>query len=127
MKEEDFIRRKCGNRDPFKAPEGYFGQFTARLMEQLPEKDSGCAMQPHRTRRLLRLTFIRYAAAAAVCGAIAFGTSRLAIRHNSMERNVTGTTYAAAPTGTDDVYIEDALDYAMVSNNEIALYLTEAY
>ena len=127
MKEEDFIRRKCGNRDPFKVPEGYFEQFTARLMEQLPEKDSPGSMQPRRYGRQLRLTFIRYAVAAAVvCGIIAFDTLRLTNRHSNAEGNAVAT-YTPDPADTDDAYIEDALDYAMVSNNEIALYLTEAY
>ena len=28
---------------------------------------------------------------------------------------------------TEDIYMDDVLDYAMVSNHEIALYLTDVY
>ncbi len=40
MKEEDFIRQQAGKENPFKAPEGYFEDFTARLMQQLPEREA---------------------------------------------------------------------------------------
>ena len=39
MNEEQDIIRKCGKRNPFQVPEGYFEDFTQRLMDQLPEQE----------------------------------------------------------------------------------------
>ena len=38
MREEDILKEKYGTENPFKVPEGYFEQFTANLMNQLPEQ-----------------------------------------------------------------------------------------
>lgn len=40
MKEEKNLLEKCGKKNPFTVPEGYFESFTDKLMEQLPEKES---------------------------------------------------------------------------------------
>ena len=37
MKEEDELLRKCGTKNPFTVPEGYFENFSKELMEKLPE------------------------------------------------------------------------------------------
>ena len=39
MKEEDELLRKCGTKNPFTVPEGYFENFSKELMEKLPEKE----------------------------------------------------------------------------------------
>lgn len=121
MKEEDFIRKKCGSKDPFRVPEGYFEHFTADLMGKLPEKEN------RRTAsRLFRLTRVaEYAAAAVVCGLIFTGAWHFAHHARQEEASVCHTaTGSPHEEGTD---IEDYLDYAMISNQEIAQYLTEAY
>ncbi len=38
MKEEDELLRKCGTKNPFTVPKGYFENFSKELMEKLPEK-----------------------------------------------------------------------------------------
>ena len=35
MKEEDELLRKCGTKNPFTVPEGYFENFSKELMEKL--------------------------------------------------------------------------------------------
>ena len=40
MKEENELRKKYGNQNPFTVPEGYFENFAQKVMEQLPEKES---------------------------------------------------------------------------------------
>lgn len=123
MKEEDFIRNKCGTGNPFKVPEGYFEQFTAQLMSQLPEKDA----RPDPAIPLCRTRYwrmARYAAAAAICGMAFLGTYYLRIAHSAQESR---TAYQATDATSEKVYMDDVLDFAMVSNHEIALYLTDAY
>ena len=39
MKEEDELLRKCGTKNPFTVPEGYFENFSKELMDKLPEKE----------------------------------------------------------------------------------------
>ena len=34
MKEEDELLRKCGTKNPFTVPEGYFENFSKELMEK---------------------------------------------------------------------------------------------
>lgn len=38
MKEEEKIIQKCGKKNPFEVPQGYFEGFTQQLMEKLPEQ-----------------------------------------------------------------------------------------
>lgn len=45
MKEEKNLLEKCGKKNPFTVPEGYFESFTDKLMEQLPEKESQEVLQ----------------------------------------------------------------------------------
>lgn len=112
MNHEEAIIRKIteGKKSPYCVPEDYFEQFTGRLMARLPRQ---------RTRRPTLLQRVwRYAAVVAVVAA-------------------TGAAfYTLRPSGTgaedtrheayQEEYINDALDYAMLNNTEIALYLTEA-
>lgn len=121
MKEEDLIRKKCGSKDPFRVPEGYFENFTSELMDRLPERP---AMQVARPKRRI-FRFAKYAAAAVLCGIAVAGTFRLTQR---AAPDHTAAYTAGITTGENpDSDMDDYLDYAMVSNQEIAQYLTEAY
>ncbi len=63
--------------------------------------------------------------AAVLCGAMFFGTYHLqSVLHPRSESPV---AQRGETTETEDAYMDDALDYAMVSNHEIALYLTDVY
>lgn len=121
MKEENFIREKCGSGNPFKVPDGYFERFTADVMSKLPDSEhENKVIELHPNRRSLRWAW--YSAAAAICGIIMIGTylSRSPLP-------AVDTTYYADDATAESIYIDDALDYAMVSNHEIAQYLSEAY
>ena len=39
MKEEDELLKKYGTQNPFTVPEGYFENFSKKLMDKLPEKE----------------------------------------------------------------------------------------
>lgn len=126
MKEEDIIRRKCGSKNPFEVPEGYFENFTANLMSKLPESETPAPQV--RAFPWYRLHKIGYAAAAVLCGVMLFSTIHF-ISHQKEPSSIIAQqpVHSETETITDDVYIEDALDYAMVSNHEIAQYLTDVY
>lgn len=111
MNQEEIIIRQItdGKKPPFRVPEGYFEQFTGRLLTRLPRQ--------RRHPSLLRRVW-RYAAVMAVVAGA--GVAFYAVRQGrTANESVLQETY-------QEEYINDALDYAMVNNNEIALYLTEA-
>jgi len=120
MKKEDILHKMTeGKPNPFRTPEGYFDQFTSRLMEQLPEPEK-------KEEKPVILTFIprvwRYAAVAIVAvglgGAIYWG-------QNKPKENLASTSSGIQYEYTEE-YIEDALDYAMINSNDISEYLTSA-
>lgn len=87
--------------NPFRTPEGYFDTLTDRVMAGLPRQQ-----QPQ--RRLWP-----YAAAACLAAALCIGGYIYTAR-----------TAEAPATALESSYIDEALDYALVDNNEIATYLT---
>lgn len=123
MKEEDIIRKKCGTGNPFKVPEDYFEHFTSELMARLPERtpkaDSVIPL-----RRLRWKLAVWYATAAVLCGAMFLGGYYI---HNNRTPQAAPMAQTSSGTEAGDAYMDDLLDYAMVSNHEIALYLTDAY
>ena len=128
MKEEDKIRKKCGTDNPFKVPENYFDNFTSQLMSRLPEKETIKA--PQRKPLMKRLRPL-WCAAAIVCGVVfclQFFMKDVFFNKQEPEVKMSEALKEAPPPC--DYYIEDAidsaLDYAMVGNQEIASYLTEA-
>ena len=103
---------------------GISSSFTSELMSKLPEKEMKPVLSMP-SRRRTRMRTVWYAVAAALCGAMFLGTYYLqSVIHPHGESPVAqyGETIE-----TEDIYMDDVLDYAMVSNHEIALYLTDVY
>lgn len=92
--------------NPFRVPDGYFDSLTDRIMASLPREEKKPA------RRLWR-----WAAAACLAGAIAIGG------YYSL-RQTTDAPQTASVEQTESDYMDEALDYALVDNQEIAAYLT---
>ena len=124
MTEETIIRVHDSGRRPFATPEGYFEGFTERLMQKLPERPTA-APAPHVARQAALTPmrrWLRYAAAiAVVAGCVGGGLLLMRPAPDA----------AAVAAISDDMLtddnIDEMLDYEMVSNNQIAYYLTEAY
>lgn len=112
---------KINKENPFRVPEGYFEHFTERMMEQLPTKTEKkeIRLQPRRN-------YWRYAAAVVVVATVT-STGWWHMNRNNQEQvtamNLPEIEMQEMYTGD---YIDEALDYAMVDNMEIASYLTEA-
>ena len=103
MNEEKMIMDRFGNGNPFRIPENYFNEFPQRIMKRIE-------------RRRRRRRIIQWSIAAMLTGCV-LGTSFLT---DSIGEQST-------PFEADNSqYIEDALDYSMINNMEIATYLTEA-
>lgn len=103
MNEEKLIMDRFGNENPFRVPNNYFNEFPQRIMKRI-----------ERQRRRRRI--IRWSIAAMMTGCILGATF---IFNNLKQQDL--------PLEADNSqYIEDALNYSMINNMEIATYLTEA-
>ena len=97
IEEEKHLRETVGTRNAFRVPEGYFEQFTAQMMEQLPEQQKA------------RTTMLRPWLYAAACTVVAV---------------LMGVTYYWHQNTADDMmadsnYYEEVADYAMIDNIDI--------
>lgn len=126
IQEENIIRQHDGGRNPFRTPDGYFENFTERMMARIaeeapkqaePVKVKVVELKPWRNA-------MRYAAAILVAlFSIGGGTllfNRLQTPDQLLEND-------ALELAWDDDDLDDVLDYELVDNSQIAYYLTEAY
>ncbi len=130
-KEEDILRKKVGKTNPFQVPESYFDSFTEQLMNALPEPAATPAT-PIRKPLIRRIGFHTLCAAASICALAVLGTTLYLRPADAEGQTATSPSIELMADNADFVYfseeyIDDALDYAMVDNQEIAYYLTEAY
>ena len=103
MNEEKLIMDRFGDENPFRVPDNYFNEFPQRIMKRI-----------ERQRRRRRI--IRWSIAAMMTGCVLGSTF---VFNNFNQQNM--------PLEADNSqYIEEALDYSMINNMEIASYLTEA-
>ncbi len=103
MNEEKFLNERFGNENPFRVPEHYFDEFPQRVMKRIA----------HQNRRR---KMIRWGIAAMMTGIV---FSFAFVLNNFRQQDAT-------LEADNTQYIEDALDYSMINNMEIATYLTEA-
>lgn len=121
-KEERYLRSRVGKQNPFRVPEGYFDDFAARMMENLPEQDAKVAVTVSQRRpRVLRM--VLYAAA---CLCIAVLGSVIYWGKLSLQTTESGTAQATVHTVVStDVYVDAVADYTMMDNSDIYAYLSE--
>lgn len=114
--EEKYISQKCGNKQPFRVPEGYFDTLADRIIEQIPKQQTKLGKA---VIKQLKPWF--YAAA---CIVVAVFTATMMLQNKK-----TDTQIAQAEKTTDtetyysDTYIDEEADYAMVDNQDIYAYL----
>ena len=114
INEEEILKEKLGNRNPFTVPEGYFDHLADRVMQQLPAE-----------RKPADVRSIRPWLYAAACVAILI-VSVLFVSHQSNQPSQQTAVNATPQTETlSDNYIDDMADYAMMDNEDIYLYLAD--
>lgn len=99
---EERLLSRFGAERPFTVPDGYFETLPGKVVSRLEQR----RQRRHRWR---------WAAAAVLVGCVAAG--------GMLFENGGKAQMAEAE---DIQYIEDALDYSMIDNMSIAMYLTEA-
>lgn len=100
---EELLDSRFGRENHFRTPEGYFDALPQRIMNRI-------------NRRKRRRTIISWSIAAIMSGIV--------VSVGFMTWNSQSQTYTMEADNAQ--YIEDALDYTMINNMEIATYLTEA-
>ena len=108
MNEEKYLEDRMAKRNPFKVPEGYFDSFAENVMELLPEQ------QKKAKRTLLRPWMYAAACLLVIVMSVAVYFS-----------NITADTQDAAIMAASDTYIDEAVDYAMIDNEDIYALLAE--
>ncbi len=104
--EEQILQELVGRENPFRVPSGYFDAFPQRMARQIRQR---------RRRRMLRMWYASVAASVVVAMGI-WGY----LHHRSTE--------SMQPTQTiaENNIMYEELEYELITNSEIAMYLTEA-
>ena len=103
--EEKYLKERVGQENPFRTPEGYFDQFTANIMAQLPDR------QPVESKPVAKKVSmpIRHWFYAAACVAALVVTAFSFHFHT-----VDDSQQQVAVT---ESYIDEAADYMMLDKN----------
>ncbi|MCF0184612.1 MAG: hypothetical protein HUK01_09830 [Bacteroidaceae bacterium] len=116
MNEKFTISENGSHRDPFVVPEGYFDSLEERVMQRIDTMPS-----PKRTSRTLTFKqLMQWSAAACVLVAAGLMYWQYSIQTSQIDENT-----LISEISTDEEW-EDAMEYALIDNEEIAYYLTEA-
>ena len=131
---EDIISRKAGRENHFRVPEGYFENFTERMMAQLPnsQADSNAedmtTTSTHSAARkttTVRKLWKRVAAVAACVAVIGIGTTAyLAQQDNKPAADEMANTTTTEEQYYDD-YVDEVADFAMLDNTDIIACMSE--
>ena len=109
----------ASGKNPFRVPEGYFDALPQRVMERI--KEEGQAEQPKRRRK--SRFFIRLTAAAVLTGFFSLAGLMIYEQSHPLTSSQAPTALASAQ---EMEFADELLDYAMLDNNDIEYYLTEA-
>lgn len=114
MNEEEYIRSKMGQKNPFKVPDGYFDKLTQQVMDRLPEQQTNEQQTKKKSAIIRHLRPLLYAAA---CICIAVFTATFFFGSHVEEDDTMANAQQDATYS--DTYIDEAADYAMIDNEDI--------
>ncbi len=133
--EEKILREQMGSKNPFRVPEGYFEHLTDKVMQRLPEDTVPVAqtvqMVPTTTHNgrsttlLRRLRPLFYAAACLVVAIFGFTLFFNKTIEEEQPQQVSLANAQQTDTQASDEYIEEAVDYAMLDNQDIYYLLAD--
>lgn len=121
MNDEDILRERFGNKNPFTVPEGFFDSFAEKMMQQLPETE--CAKPVVGEKRPSIIKRLRpYAIAASLTLLLVSAATILYNRQNEQPAQL-----AATPTAqqSQEYTIDQIADYAMLDNQDFYSYLAD--
>ncbi len=122
---EKNIERLAKKENPFKVPDGYFEEFSARMSDVLPQQDYK-HIPPRATSSRHQMWQYLVGAAATVCFAILGLTVYLSnVDKQQSSLSIASTSEINAPVNTTDSYEDEYVDYAMMDNMDIYAYISE--
>lgn len=109
----------ANGKNPFLVPEGYFDNLPDRVMSHIREEGQHCILKRrHKSRFFIRLT-----AAAVLTGFFSLAGLMIYEQRHPLSNQQEGSPL----TSLQEIeYTDELLDYAMLDNNDIEYYLTEA-
>ena len=120
-KEEQILIKRFGKKEPFKVPDGYFDDFTSKLMERLPEwSEHQLAVAPLRSRQT-KLWRILSVAAALVCAMVMGATLYLGIYKTHDTTSVALNSHDETKAIYGD--FDQMADYTMADNEDFYAYV----
>lgn len=102
--------------NPFKTPEGYFDNFAANFMAQIPEEKP---VATERKRPLMTVVMRRFMYAACLM-ALCFGGYLVWSQHSESQQDAN-----IAENKAHDQFVDDYLDCAMLDNGDIYACISE--
>ena len=118
MNEEEYLKSKVGNRNPFTVPEGYFEQLAQQVIDRIPAATQEVKPAPKKTV-FKQLRPWLYAAACVCVGVFTAGVLFNSQNDNSKELEQMATLEQENINYYSDNYIDEEADYAMFDNQEI--------
>lgn len=122
-KEDEILVRRYGRENPFKVPEGYFEDFTSRLMDNLPERNAKVDVGNGKVKIGVVRKWLY--AAACVCAVAICATAYLLIDSHDETSVVAEATGVQVGGSSSDDYFDDAADYAMMDNQDMYLCMMD--
>lgn len=123
-KEEKYIDATFGCKDPFRVPDGYFDDFTGRLMSRLPDAPEAPVVNMQITKGSLWMRYRKYVAiaAASVCiGIVSVGTYFHHKAEVADKNNVAGVEMSSSSYSTMDALT----DYTMLDSDDMYAYMAD--
>ena len=118
MTEEQLIIERFGKQNPFTVPDGFFEEISSKIISELPARQ-----EPAKVRSMV---FRRYAVAASIAAVIIGGAVWFVQpRQNVAVQHVAQTAVAANNTTSNEVFIDQMADYALLDNQDIYSYLAD--
>lgn len=139
QKTNRIMQASAHGQNPFSTPDGYFSSLQTRIMDRIRQEDStkkqreipSIKSEATSTPSILTHTkqgrhlWVRLTAAAVFTGLFSvLGT--MLYRHHLDATPITVDNGTSMSASTNIEYNDDLLDYAMLSNSDIACYLTSA-
>lgn len=120
-KEEQILLKRFGKKEPFKVPDGYFDDFTSKLMERLQERsEHQLAVAPLRSRQTRLWRFLSVAAAL-VCVMVMGATLYLGIYKTRDTTSVALNSHDETKAIYGD--FDQMADYTMADNEDFYAYV----
>lgn len=121
-KPNEILDRPYRDNGAYRVPEGYFNTLGQRIMDAVDaEEQTAATTAKKQTKgRFILMPRIKYAAAACLT-ALLMGMGTLA--YFAYDSNSTDMTAESSQTSESEEYVKECMDYAMLDNNDVYMYV----